>query len=291
MVINGSKNSYVFLTGASGFIGKKLVRLLLDQGYKVRVLLNASDINIKHKNLDKRWGKIENFNTDKYLKDVDCVVHLAAYMGSLKDKNFCKYKKINFLATKRLYLACKRRDIRLIYCSSIVAKYEVAINDWYAKSKLMASRVIINGNYKNWVIVYPTAVVDIDQIKKGKIPGFLMTRVGSGSRIFNIVDVKNLCTALKTLVNKKSLSGEYILGGLNISVAKYLKESCKIANKIYIPFRLPKQILRIICRIVFGKNNLYYIFGKNFIDQKVNSTRAIEDFKYNPKTGLEQFIY
>lgn len=290
MVINGSKSNYVFVTGASGFIGKKLVRLLLDQGLKVRVLLNNSDIRMKDKNLDKRWGKIENFDINKCLEKIDCVVHLAAYMGGLRDKNINKYKKINFVATKRLYLACQTRKIRFIYCSSIVAKYKVDRNDWYAKSKLMVSKEIVNGNYKNWVIVYPTAVIDIKQIKKGKIAGFLMTRVGNGSRIFNIVDVKNLCKALKTLVNKTSLRGEYDLGGINISVSNYIKKSYKMANKIYIPIRLPQKILRIICRLVFGKNNLYYIFGKNLVDQKVSSIRAITDFKYNPKSGLEQFI-
>lgn len=288
MDTNGYKKK-IFVTGASGFIGQRLVSKLLRTGYVVLALENKSKINKRHKNLTVIRGSLDSL-TFNNVANVDCVVHLAAYMGNLKDSDDSQYMKINFESTVNIFNICKKNKIRFIYCSSTVAKDKQNYKDWYAKSKFMASKYICKSIYKKWVIVYPTAVIDVEKIYKGNIAGFLMARVGQKNRTINIVSVDNIADAIVKIIGKHDILGEYNLGGVNIDVDKYLRISHRMANKYFIPFRIPRLLLKDICWWIFGKNNLYNILNKNFSNQIIWSKKAKRDFGYIPDKGLEMYL-
>lgn len=287
MVTNGYKRKLIFLTGASGFIGSRLLKKLLSNGYRVKVLLNKNDVAIVHSNLKKIKGDVCDESISDNLKGVDVVVHLAAYMGSLKEFGPDKFMKINYLGTKNIFDLSKKHKCRFIYCSSIVVKDEKNSMDWYAKSKLMATAYVKKESKNDLTVVYPTAVIDSGRLKEGRFaPGFLMTRVGQGKRIINIVDVENVTNAIFEIVKNKKNKGDYVLGGINIKVSDYLKKMSKLRNGIYIPIRIPQWFVRFLVLVFFGKTNLYNIFCKKFSDRKVYSTKAIKDFGYVPEKNL-----
>ncbi len=289
MATNGFKTKTVFVTGASGFIGRKVVNKLLDNDCHVLALENNTKITSKHKNLIVIKTDLANLNLGKY-KNIDLFVHLAAYMGSLKDKDESRYMKINFEYTKKLFEMCQVNNIKFLYCSSAVVLEKQTRMDWYGKSKLMATEYIKKSKYKNWLIIYPSAVVDVKNIKRGKINGFLMARIGQANRFINIVSVDNIANSIVKIVDKKNLCGEYILGGINMRVNDYLKRSYQIAKKFYIPFRMPQVLVKGLCLIIFGRNNLFNILNKKFFDQKIKSRKAKKDFDYEPEKGVEIFL-
>jgi len=289
MATSGYKTKNVLVTGASGFIGKRLLNELLNNGYKVLALENNTKIYKKHKNLEIIKTDLESLTINKYEK-LDFFIHMAAYTGSLKDRDETKYIKINFKETVRLFEMCQKDNIKFLYCSSTVVLEDQVEMDWYSKSKLMATEYIKKSTYKNWLAIYPSIVVDVKDIRKGKISGFLMARLGRANRFINIVSVDNIASTIVKMVDKKNIRGEYILGGINIRVNKYLKKSYQLANKFYLPFRLPKLLVKGFCLIVFGRNNLFNILNKNFVDQKLMSAKAKKDFDYVPEEGLEVFL-
>src|ERR1700694_3571076 len=81
-------NKKVLVTGGAGYIGSVLVRILLNQGYKVKVidslkfggepLLEVS----QHPNFEFMNGDLRNeADVDKALEGIDYVAHLAAIVG------------------------------------------------------------------------------------------------------------------------------------------------------------------------------------------------------------------
>ena len=288
MDINGCKDKKIFLTGASGFIGRVLLRRLLKRGFRVRVLLNKNDIKIDNPRLEKVWTDINSLSLDKHLQGIDTVVHLAVYMGNMKDKNGKKFYKVNYAGTKNLFNLARKRKIRFIYCSSIVVKGKG--KDWYTKSKLRATNFIKRSKYLNWVIVYPTTVINVKRAIEGRTPGFLMARIGSSKRIMNIVDVKNVAKALLKIIEQPKTKGEYVLGGINIGVADYLKKMARLKGKLYLPVRIPRCLVKNLVFLFWGKNNLYNILSSEAVSQRVFSKRAIEKLSYEPKRGLKVLL-
>jgi UDP-glucose 4-epimerase len=118
--------STIMVTGASGLIGRHLIRRLLDKGFKVigcsrtnvndGGILNHPKYNFKECDVSLKESVRKLFN-----EKIDVVVHLAGHMDSSED--FEEYKKlinVNTIGTMNLVeevrkSACKK----LIYSSSV----------------------------------------------------------------------------------------------------------------------------------------------------------------------------
>lgn len=110
----------VFITGASGFIGKKLVSYLALSGINMRLLSRQSNLDYESVVCDVEKEKIPA----SALKSIDTVFHLAGFAHDMHDATKAKrrYQKINVEATIHLAeLAVKSRVKRFIFVSSVKA--------------------------------------------------------------------------------------------------------------------------------------------------------------------------
>lgn len=121
----------ILVTGGAGYIGSVLVGKLVEHGYQVRVLDSAiyglSGITkyIENNSIELVVGDTRNGNiVEKSVKDVDCVIHLAAIVGEpLCNKIPEAARQINELATKNLIKICKRTDVRRFIFASTCSNY------------------------------------------------------------------------------------------------------------------------------------------------------------------------
>ena len=71
----------IFITGAGGYVGAKLVPALLNKNYSVTafdLFIYGEEVLDKHKNLEVVVGDIRNTNIlDKVIPGHDAVIHLA----------------------------------------------------------------------------------------------------------------------------------------------------------------------------------------------------------------------
>jgi GDP-L-fucose synthase len=80
------KNKKILITGGTGMIGSHLIELLLSEGAKIRTIIHKRDLpkEIDHNKIEIMEGDlVDKKFSDKVVKDMDYVFHLAAYTGGL----------------------------------------------------------------------------------------------------------------------------------------------------------------------------------------------------------------
>ena len=95
---------YLFVTGASGFIGKKFIEKAHKKGFKI-IAVSRKKQKKKINNLIWLKGELDG-NFDKYLKESHTLIHLAAAGVNKKNINLKESIKENVKKPKKLLLNC-----------------------------------------------------------------------------------------------------------------------------------------------------------------------------------------
>jgi len=105
----------LLVTGATGFIGSKLVETLLDREYHVISLVRPG----KHVHPKSEFvvADLTDSNLKIPLDDIDCVIHLASHTPLEKNKKILE--KVNLYGTKNLFSKLKGKTKSIIYISGL----------------------------------------------------------------------------------------------------------------------------------------------------------------------------
>jgi len=231
----------VLVTGATGHIGNNLVRLLLQQGDEVRVLLY--DKGFEEERLSIKGLQVERFAGDICKPDtlppafegVDIVYHLAAAV-SIDERDTPMLDKINVQGTRHVVNACVQAGVRrLVHFSSIhalafdpkneritesrklaVGKKYLAYDDSKARGELEALKGLEQG--LEVVILNPVGVTgpsDYEPSHMGLVVEKLATKrmLGLLSAGFYWVDVRDVVQATLAAATKGRSGERYILAG------------------------------------------------------------------------------
>ena len=240
------KNNKIFVTGASGNIGKYLVNRLFKSGFKVIVLTRNSTCMF---NKGIKVIVADICEIDKYKKIMcDCryVFHLAAYQN-IFDKNYKEFKKVNIEGTKVILDALKKSKIeKMFYISTTMVLDRIDMSNNYVRSKYEALNFVKNSNIP-WIVLYPSIVVDLTIKNKNKIldfltdgiPGGLMMRLCNPNKIFYFIWIDKLIEQMFELISKGIVHKDYVLRGKKYTASEYLKEAYRRKGKLYIPWRIP----------------------------------------------------
>jgi nucleoside-diphosphate-sugar epimerase len=295
------KSKIVTVTGASGAIGKVVVKKLLEKGYAVRALLRTESKNLweKNKNLEIIRGDINDIELlKKIFAGAYGIIHLAVEMDSaLPWKTF---KDVNIDSVKTI-LEIAPKTSRLLLASSVVVYKDTGKEargetwdlkttggvDKYIRSKLLALKMTRKSKRKV-ITVMPSTVIDHEIFGReqlvsnnplikwlwnnvgGGIPGGLMAAVGDRGRIMNFVEVKDVSEGIILALEKGIMGEEYILSGESLTTGEYLKEMSKRCGKSYLKIQIPQFFLRL-----FG---IGQVVNMNFSYKK-----AQKELGYTPK--------
>lgn len=211
----------IFVTGASGFIGRHLLNRLADAD-RYAVVCLTRNLN----GIDRRLQTLENVkwlegalsdptSYEQALGQVDTVIHLAAATGASSTDEL---HRINELGTKTLLEACESANVRqLLFMSSIAVKAGSLADYPYARSKLAAETAVRKSGVSH-TILRPTIVLDADA------PNWPMLRklaclpvvplIGGGRASVQPVDVLDVVRALEWLLEHERPREEIIeIGG------------------------------------------------------------------------------
>ena len=306
----------ILVTGASGFVGRRLCSNLIEQGHEVIAVVRQQTSVIFENHESLRVVIIDNINAETDWRDVldsaEVVVHLAARVHVMNETladAWKAYRKINVGGTERLARAAAIAKVKLfVFLSSIKVNGEVtqdqpfssqsAVNpqDPYAVSKWEAEQVlqrISDETGMEVVILRPPLVYGpgvkanylclLHWIDRG-IPLPLASVDNRRSMIYlgNLVDAMIACIQNPLAVGKTYL----ISDGEDVSTPDLIRQ---IANSMHKPdylWRCPEVILRGVARLAAKSSELDRLLSS----LQVDSSKIREDLHWVPPYSLEQGI-
>lgn len=147
-------NELILVTGASGFIGRFLIKEMLNQDRSVRCLLRRNSINsFKQNKVEIATGDLLNYpSLSESVKNVKSVVHLASAIKARKKES---YYKINVVGLNNLIKACQQNKVeKIIFLSSVYANNQ---EGFYGQTKFLGEELVKKSGL-NYTIIRPNSV-------------------------------------------------------------------------------------------------------------------------------------
>jgi dihydroflavonol-4-reductase len=257
----------VLVTGATGFVGGHVARLLGERGDRVRVLVRATS-NLKSLeglNVEPIQGDLRDAaSLERAMDGVQRVFHVAADYR-LWTRHPEEIYESNVGGTKRLLEAAEKAGVeRFIYTSTVAtiavprhgALPDESINasidemiGHYKRSKFQAEQVAIEAARAGGpvVIVNPTAPVGPGDWKptptgkiildflQGKMPAYVDTGL-------NVAPVEDVAAGHLLAADKGRFGERYILGGRNMTLKEILEALSPIAGRPAPRVQLPHAV-------------------------------------------------
>ncbi|HTC49585.1 MAG TPA: hopanoid-associated sugar epimerase [Candidatus Aquilonibacter sp.] len=254
-----------FVTGATGFLGSHVARVLSEQGATLRLLVRSTSNlkNLEGLKAETAQGDLRDPSSlEKAMAGCDTVFHVAAdYRLWLQDPS--EMYASNVEGTRTMLEAARKNKVRSVVYTSSVATMgftgngqpanedsPVALADMighYKRSKFMAEQLAMAAGRSglNVITVNPTTPIGENDVKptptgrivvdflKGKFPAYVETGL-------NLVDVR-ACALGHVAALEKGRTGErYILGGENLTLKQILDKLGAISSlpspKIKLPY-------------------------------------------------------
>ncbi|HNY41592.1 MAG TPA: NAD-dependent epimerase/dehydratase family protein [Bryobacteraceae bacterium] len=248
------------VTGASGFLGWHVARVLIDRGYQVRGLARRSG-SIADPEIEEVAGDLRDADSLKRaVAGCGVVFHVAAdYRLWAKDP--AEMYRSNVEGTRNLLEATLRAGVdRIVYTSTVGCiglvkgslgdeTTPVCLKDMtgsYKRSKFLAEREAIAcaGRGLPVVIVNPTAPVGSHDVKptptgktvldfmRGRMPAYLDTGL-------NVVDARETAEGHWLACEKGRVGERYILGGENLTLNEIFRKLSAITGRPAPKVRIP----------------------------------------------------
>ncbi|HYE75927.1 MAG TPA: hopanoid-associated sugar epimerase [Blastocatellia bacterium] len=256
-----------FVTGATGFIGGNLARMLLSDGHQVKVLARANSDrrNISDLPVEVIEGSLDNWELlADQMVGCDAVFHVAAHY-SLWARDSQSIYRVNVAGTQNILSAAKTAGVkRVVHTSSVAAigvppagtlgteetqtTLEELVSD-YKKSKFLAEEAARDAarNGLDVVIVNPSTPIGAHDVKptptgeillrflQNRMPAYVHTGL-------NLIDVEDVARG-HILAWQRGRTGErYILGNQNLTLKEMLDILASITGKSAPKFAVPHFI-------------------------------------------------
>ena len=254
-----------FVTGATGFLGSHVARVLADQGADLRLLVRSTSNtkNLTGLKAETASGDLRDAaSLEKAISGCDTVFHVAAdYRLWVRDPN--EMYRSNVGGTRALLEAARKNGVRRVVYTSSVATIgfrpdgqpadedsPVSLADMighYKRSKFMAEQLAMEAGRSGLqvITVNPTTPVGEQDVKptptgrivvdflKRKFPAYVETGL-------NLVDVR-VCAQGHVAALQKGRTGErYILGGEDLTLKQILDKLGQLTGlpspKIKLPY-------------------------------------------------------
>ncbi|MBV8051996.1 MAG: NAD-dependent epimerase/dehydratase family protein [Acidobacteriaceae bacterium] len=254
-----------FVTGATGFVGSHVARVLAEQGAQLRLLMRPSSDarNIEELRAERVIGDLRDPKSiEKGISGCEVVFHVAAdYRLWVRDPE--QMYRANVEGTRAILNAAKQNRVRRVVYTSSVATMGFTSNGHpadenspvsldnmigpYKRSKFMAEQIALEAGRGGMevVVVNPTTPIGERDIKptptgriivdflKRKFPAYVDTGL-------NLVDVRQCADGHIAALERGRTGERYILGGENLTLKQILDKLSAMTGlpspKVRVPY-------------------------------------------------------
>ncbi len=300
-ISKSTKIKNILVTGATGFIGRNLVRQLIKQGHKVYALVRkTSDTGLlKELGVSLIYGDItDNESLNKVLEEkIDIIFHCAALVDD-KDKN--QLYRINVSGTRNICNLALRLNVeRLVYVSSVAVvsgnlepclteDLSYAATNRYGQSKIEAEKIVIEFRKKGLVVAIirpPMVYGEEEPHLLRKILSLLRLRllplINGGNAKLHLGYVGNVVNAILLAGEKREfLEGTFFIADEDIFTLKEVfcifAQSCNYPK----PISLPRWFTPVLtCIPCIGKKFKFLCRDRAYDISRIKSLGYKEEFK------------
>ena len=211
----------VFLTGATGFVGSRLVSLLLEAGHDVEALVRSQSVSklsaetLNHPSFHVIQGDLADAgSTAKMSSECEGVIHLA---GIFEEDRKTSFEQIHAETTRCLVEAATRAEVACFILMSALGVREQTPSQ-FLKSKFQAEHILRASGLPS-VIFRPSLIFrpgdGTIRLRKRYVSVAALDVVpGPGTNLFQPVSLDNVTQGiLKALSGSEFLGRVYEIGG------------------------------------------------------------------------------
>jgi dihydroflavonol-4-reductase len=276
----------VYVTGADGFIGGHVVRVLRERGAGVRT--DFVDL-------------LDSAGLERVLAGCDALVHVAA-LYSYDDADERELERVNVEGTRTVLAAAARMGVRRIVhtstcgtCGPVAGRPATEADappDWelavpYKRTKLEAERIVLAAarDGLDAVVVNPTTPVG-DGDRRPTPTGAMVAGVARGrfrayvgSTGLNLVDVRDVALGHALALERGRAGERYLLGGVDLSLRDAFAAIAAAAGRPRPRLRVPYAAARAGAALGLANRNEVRLAR---IPMYFSSAKAERELGYRP---------
>ncbi|MBK9383224.1 MAG: NAD-dependent epimerase/dehydratase family protein [Planctomycetes bacterium] len=266
----------ILVTGGTGFLGKNLVRRLVDDGRAVRVLVRSRKRleGLPVERLEVAEGDVvDRASIARALQGVSQVIHAAALVARWS-KDPGAFERVNVGGTRAVLEEAQRAGAqRIVHVSSFFAlgcsdaapqqigeegmPRPAATYTEYERTKMLAGRVAdeLQAAGAPLLVVYPGVVYGPGELTeanivagllrdhlRGKLPGI----PGDGAKKWTYAYVHDVVDGIVRALDRGAVGGRYILGGESATADEFFRLFAEVSGKRPPRLHLPYALVSVV---------------------------------------------
>lgn len=251
----------ILVTGGTGFLGKNLVRRLVDEGRSVRVLARSAQrlSGLPEKQIEVAIGDVtDRASLERACRGIEGAIHAAALVARWS-KDPGAFERVNVEGTRAvLESAAAAGAKRIVYVSSFFAlgcsdaardqigdeemPRPAATYTEYERTKLLAGRVAVEVQAAGapLCIVYPCVVYGPGEMTEANIVGGLLRDhlrgrlpgiPGDGRKKWTYAYVHDVVEGVLRALDRGAQGRSYILGGTSATADEFFRLFAEVSGK------------------------------------------------------------
>jgi NADH dehydrogenase len=207
----------IAVTGATGFVGRHLVTMLVQRGHRVRALVRAPRRArvLPTRNVDLIPGSLEDpLALSALCRGAEAVAHLVAIIA---ESPWAKFAAVHVDGTRALLNAARAAGVaRIVHMSAVGARPD-ATATYYHRTKWQAEE-LIRGSGLSSAVLRPSLISGPENVPIRILARFqralpFVPVFGSGQFPFQPVWIEDVALACALALERRGITGALELGG------------------------------------------------------------------------------
>ncbi|VAW33452.1 hypothetical protein MNBD_GAMMA01-1890 [hydrothermal vent metagenome] len=262
----------IFITGASGFIGRHLIAVLLKSGHNITACTYKTELPFAVKILKFDFANMRQVsNWLPYLKDIEVVINCVGIIAETKKHSF---EVMHYLAAVALFKACEQSQIKRVVQISALGADNLAIVN-YHKTKKRADDYLRQSSLA-WFVLRPSLVFGSNGKsfnffrRLSKLP--IVPLIGSGEQMIQPVHIDTVIQSIEQCLRVKQTNQTIdVVGERAISYKDWMLQLRQKPNALFI--KIPIKLMKLLAWLtqpfklaLISRDNLIMLEQNNVAD-------------------------